>query len=307
VLAAVYPFWIANTTDAGDGVLATFLFAAGLALGARASQDGGPLTCLLFGLALAALSLVRAALLPFAAVALVWFLARCRRGPAGWLGASVAVLGFVGGLAPWTLRNYQQFGDLVPVVTSTHYHLWIGNNPHATGGPLTDPDMQAAADAAGLAQLGQAERYRELGRAWGRAVADDPAGFLRRRLSAGLYFLFGQRWFTDGELWQANDTAPAPAWLRQVYPPLLIGTLGALLLLALWGWRWSHGWRGPARLAVLAVLLVPLPYVLGHAEQLAGPRLPLDAVLLCYAAFALACLLPPLGWPMVRPEDRDDD
>ena len=42
----------------------------------------------------------------------------------------------------------------------------------------------------------------------------------------------------------------------------------------------------------LAAIWIPLPYVLGHAEALSGPRLPLDGVLLCYAAFALACLLP---------------
>ena len=44
--------------------------------------------------------------------------------------------------------------------------------------------------------------------------------------------------------------------------------------------------------AVLAMICVPLPYLLSHAGALSGPRLPLDAVLLCYAAFALACALP---------------
>jgi hypothetical protein len=45
----------------------------------------------------------------------------------------------------------------------------------------------------------------------------------------------------------------------------------------------------------LAAIWIPLPYVLSHAEALSGPRLPLDGVLLCYAAFALACLLPAHG------------
>ena len=42
----------------------------------------------------------------------------------------------------------------------------------------------------------------------------------------------------------------------------------------------------------LAVMWIPLPYLLSHAEALSGPRLPLDGVLLCYAAFALCGMLP---------------
>jgi hypothetical protein len=44
--------------------------------------------------------------------------------------------------------------------------------------------------------------------------------------------------------------------------------------------------------ASLAMVWIPLPYLLGHAEALQGPRLPLDGVLLCYAAFVLACIVP---------------
>jgi hypothetical protein len=47
--------------------------------------------------------------------------------------------------------------------------------------------------------------------------------------------------------------------------------------------------------AVLAMIWIPLPYVLSHAELLSGPRLPLDGVLLCYTAFALLCF-----WPGLR-------
>src|SRR5262249_47406431 len=79
LLGAVHPFWIINTAELTSGVLATFLLAASLALGARASQLGGPFASLLFGLALAGLALTRAALLPFTVVALAWFLFECRR------------------------------------------------------------------------------------------------------------------------------------------------------------------------------------------------------------------------------------
>src|SRR5262245_56473513 len=40
LLAALHPFWIINTAEIGDGVLATFLLAACLAFGTLSLQDG---------------------------------------------------------------------------------------------------------------------------------------------------------------------------------------------------------------------------------------------------------------------------
>src|SRR5205823_14454370 len=60
---------------------------------------------------------------------------------------------------------------------------------------------------------------------------------------------------------------------------ILQGTLLALCLLSLLGWRWTYAWRREARLATLAAVWIPLPYLLGHAGALWGPRLPLDGVL----------------------------
>ncbi len=64
ILAALHPFWIINTAEMNDGVLATFLLAASLMLGTRAAQAGGAVTSLLFGLALASLAMTRAASCP---------------------------------------------------------------------------------------------------------------------------------------------------------------------------------------------------------------------------------------------------
>src|SRR5262249_29394893 len=74
LFCALHPFWFINPAEIKDGVLATFLLAACLFLGIRASQSAGPISSLLYGFALAALALVRAALLPLALVALLWFL-----------------------------------------------------------------------------------------------------------------------------------------------------------------------------------------------------------------------------------------
>ncbi len=311
LFCALHPFWIINTAEIQDGVLATFLLALCLFAGARGSQSGSPISSLLYGLALAALALVRAALLPFAIVALLWFLLRCRTVRRGWLCALLAFLSFGNALAPWIIRDYKVFKDLVPVVDSAFLHLWEGNNPRANGGPQTDEMMlEALAEARGQDikavsdewKLPQKERYDRLAGEVLKQVQNDPAGTLRRRLQAGLVFMFGEEWLKHGVLWRNSSTErpDMPDWLGASYPALLYGSLLGMLALGLLGWRWTYGWRSPAMPSSLALIWVPLPYVLSHAEALQGPRLPLDGILLCYAAFAIAYLIPPIGatlWP----------
>ncbi len=298
-LCAVYPFWVANTAEIDDGVLATFLLALCLWLGARGGQDGGPFTSYLYGAGLAGLALVRAALLPFAFVAALWFLWRCRRLQRGWLYALLAFFGFATGLVPWGLRNGQYLRDVVPVADSAYLHLWAGNNPRADGGPMTEAALLEALPEARRQEVAKAPdqkaRYAVLGRAFWDQVREGPAGTLRRRLSAGVGFFLGADWFrADGKVWRA-ETESMPAWLERSHAALLYGSLLGALALGALGWRWTYGWRFESMPAALAVLWVPLPYVLSHAEALHGPRLPLDGVFLCYAAFAAVCLIPTVG------------
>lgn len=305
LLGALHPFAIIATAEIDDGVLAAFLLALAVWLGARAGQQGGAFTSLLYGLTLAGLALVRAALLPFAFVAVLWFLLRCRSLRSGWLYATVAFLGFLIGVAPWTLRNHQVLGDLVPIVDSTYLHLWMGNHPEATGGPQSEPMMLAALarsrgeDPATTAEQlagvkNQRQRYAQLGREVMRQIQADPASAVRRRLQAALCFLVGEEWLKTGELARKDQLAQRelPAWLADSYPAILQGTLLGMLLLAGLGWRWTWGWRHEAMPSSLAIIWIPLPYLLSHAASYSGPRLPLDGILLTYAAFALACCVP---------------
>jgi hypothetical protein len=299
LLSAVHPFWIVNTAELSGGVLATFLLAACLMLGTRASQAGGSLGSLLYGLALAGLALTRAALLPFALVALLWFLLRCRTLRAGWFCGLLAVLGFGNGLAPWTVRNYREFGEPIPVVDSAMLHLWMGNNPQATGGYLDERTLRKSLPPerldALLAEPNQARRYASLGKDVIREISGDPSAVIGRRLWAGLMFVFGENWFKNNNLAQtdtASETVTPPEWVSDVGEGVLRGSLLVMIVLGLLGWRFSFGWRKEARLAALAAIWVPLPYLLTHAAYLSGPRLPLDGVLLCFAAFALACWVP---------------
>ena len=302
LLAAVHPFWIINTGELTDGALATFLLAAALLLGTRGSQSGGACTSLFFGLCLAGLAMVRAALLPFAAVGLLWFLYQCKHVRHGWFNAILAFLGFANGLAPWAVRNWNAFERPVPIVTSAFLHLWIGNNPSATGGPMDETGLRASLSKERLDELlaesNQAKRYALLGQDVLQEIVRDPAATVTRRCQAGLKFLAGDDWFAGQRMSRAfhenaeGETAAPPEWLTANVEVWLQGTVLALLLLGMLGWRWSFAWKGNARLATLAFLWVPLPYLLSHAEELSGPRLPWDALLICYSAYALACLAP---------------
>jgi 4-amino-4-deoxy-L-arabinose transferase-like glycosyltransferase len=302
LFCAFHPFWIINSAELNDGVLVSFLVAASLALGARGSQDGGAFTSLGFGLALAGVGLTRAALLPFAIVALLWFLWQCRRIPFGWFASLLALIGFANGVAPWGIRNYFEFDRPIPVATSAYLHLWMGNNPHATGSTLNEPALRLTLSEDRLKTLleepNQAKRYNQLANECWQEVQDHPTETLSRRINAALVFLLGERWFKQRQLgWMQEKTegitAP-PDWMHDHAETILQATLLSMFALALLGWRWSYAWRRYGRLATVAMLCVPLPYVLSHAEQLSGPRLPLDGVMLCYAAFALASLIPGL-------------
>ena len=299
LLVAIHPFWIFNTVEVADGVLVSFLLAFALFLGTRASQTGDALSSLLLGLVLAALAMTRAALLPFAVAVLLWFLLRCRSVRTGWFCALVAFLGFGNGLIPWAVRNLQEYGEPVPVVDSALLHVWMGNNPLATGSTLDEATLRKTISSERLEALlnepNQATRYAALGKEIVQEVQNDPGATVGRRLWAGLMFLFGENWFKNNNLALLNppvEDGAGAAWVRHTGESFLRVSLLAMLVIGFFGWRLSLPWRREARLAALALVLVPLPYLVSHAEFLSGPRLPLDGVLLCYVAYALARLVP---------------
>ncbi|HVS37150.1 MAG TPA: hypothetical protein VMS17_16430, partial [Gemmataceae bacterium] len=300
LLCALYPFWVVNTAAIDDGVLATFLVSLVLFTGARASQTGGPFSSVIYGLALAGTALVRAALLPFAFVGLAWFLLRSRQIAGGWLAALLGFLGFVIGLAPWTVRNVQEFNEPIPIVDSAYLHVWMGNNPYAYGGPVP-PEALPDEDRRKLEEdKKQPERYARLSKFVWEDMQSHPAAVAQHRYQSGLAFFFGAPTQAGPPLMSVVEAAPSTDAKAESNNRSALGqsavaffwTLVAVMALAFLGWRWSYGWHALSTPAALAMFWIPLPYILSHAELLSGPRLPLDGVLLCYASFAILCLVP---------------
>jgi len=297
VMAALHPFWIVNQSELADGTVVTFLLAAALFLGTTAARTGGPLSSVLFGLSLAALALVRATLLPFSFLALGWFLLRCRLLRLGWFVGLLALLGFGNGLALWMVRNHNVFKDTIPIATSTYLHAWMGNYPGATGGPVDEKALRASLPAARVKELvaeaNQAKRYNRLSHDVVRQVREDPSGALARRFGASLRFLLGEAWLQRRTLVDSREGGAEPPeivgnWAQFAHHAALLG----LFVLGAVGWRLSKSWSKESRLATLALIWIPIPYVLSHAEALSGPRLPWDVPLIVFAGYSVAWLLP---------------
>lgn len=297
LFAAAHPFWVVDVATIADGTLAGTALALCLLLASQAGEKGGPLKSLLLGGSLAGLALVKAAFLPFSFVLLIWFLLRSRSLKLGWLYAVCAFLGFGAALAPWTIRNYQVFEGPVPVVSSTYLHLWIGNNPKATGGPATDDMWTDEIKAELTAVPRQPDRYQVLANKVVDEVKQQPLKTMHRRLTAIQVFLFGDSYLKDRTLAVQTEDGKrdTPPWLLQSDEYVFQGVLLGMVVLTFLGWRWSYGWKDECVPAALAMMWVPLPYILGHAGALSSARLPLDGVFLCFSAFALCCFVPGLG------------
>lgn len=316
LFVAADPFAIINTGELQDGVLTSFLLAAALSAGATAGQRAGAVSSILLGLALAGLVLVRLALVPFALATLIWFLYRNSHLRAGWLAALLAFLAFGAAVGSWMGNNYQRRGEPLPIVDTVWWHLWLGNNPQATGGPAGDmaplqpaqpeleqPKDEKADDAKAPPKPPAVPRlgHEELARHVLDEVTEHPVETVERRVLAALWFFTGgvegQRFGMFAEPVREPGDEPLPR-----LGEILYCTLAGMLFLSLIGWRWSYAWRYHSMPLQLAVFWVPLPYLLSHAEALHGPRLPLDGVLLTLAAFTVCCLVPGLGGRLLRGE-----
>ncbi len=138
-----------------------------------------------FGLWLGALALLNPALTPAYPFLVLWPFAR----GGSWAWARVArraglvIVGWVVAIAPWTIRNYAHFGELVYVRGGFAIQLWLGVCPEADPGgadafkaqfPLNNPDVQRH-----VAEIGERRFIRECADRAKEAIQQDPWRFVR--------------------------------------------------------------------------------------------------------------------------------
>ncbi|HQR06892.1 MAG TPA: hypothetical protein PLN21_08725 [Gemmatales bacterium] len=304
LVAALYPHWVINVAEIEDGVLSSFLLAWSLYLAISVGQQGGTVRSLLLGLVLAALTLTRAALLPFAVVVQLWFCLRCRRISNGWFGCIVMVLGFVGGLTPWALLCFDKFNAPIPIVTSSWFHVWVGNNASSDGSGF-NWSMKKRLDPALVTKLeltSQQERYALLAETVVNEVIEKPWEACQHRLKSLMQFMIGAGTLTGYTgFWPGVQSITPPVWVK----PALVGSLVLLFALGFLGWRWSYGWKEQSAPLSLAVFWIPLPYLLSHAGTFHTARLPLDGVLIVLACLGFLCLIPGVGSCLLAGEKED--
>jgi hypothetical protein len=154
-------------------------------------------------------------------------------------------------ITPWTIRNHNVHGRLVPIKDSFPKELWYGNNPDATGTPF----LRGGATPIDLPEIwhemyGKASEIQMMDaiaeKAW-EYVRSDPAAFVRRTLTKILWFwtavprsllrVTGEGeavrfyWLHTG-YWAAFLLAAALAvgWMKIRIPPLHAAALSAVIL-----------------------------------------------------------------------------
>jgi hypothetical protein len=140
LLVAAWPSQIAYCALVSDSVLFELLLWAGAALLVHPARDLKRST--IAGLVFGAATLVR----PYALLVPLVLLAR-RGDWLAWLRrAALVYAALFAVVLPWTLRNRAVLGTPVLVSTNGGVNLYIGHNPHATGGYDDVPELDQSRD-----------------------------------------------------------------------------------------------------------------------------------------------------------------
>ncbi len=256
-----------------------------------------PFHWVLFGVSLGVTALLRQVFLLFAPFLFAWILLTVflRRGNTsivqalrqpffGLFASGLIMLAFI---IPITLFNYQQFDHFVLLNTNSGYALFWGNHPvhEYRFVPIFTPDMPTYQELIPqeLLHLNEAQldsALRELGASFMR---ENPQRYLMLCLTRiPAYFQFGY--------------SAQSSMLSNI---VRIASLGVALPFMLFGlFKWGRGKvqarskQWDASLLVLFAFIYTLAHIMTWA--LVRYRLPVDAVLLQFAAFALVGLLKPV-------------
>jgi Dolichyl-phosphate-mannose-protein mannosyltransferase len=302
VSAALTAFYGYFVFYAGSLVTESLYFVATLwaldaatAIGCRV-RDGAPISrrhWMWLGLAMAVTVLLRQAFLLMVPVILTWIFWQLRRhrraaSPAASLrtalggpAMSLVVLGVC--VLPWTIRNYQAFGDFVLLNTNAGFVLFWGNHPvHGTsfipilpGGALN----YGALLPKDLTALNEAQLDRTLLRRGAGFIAADPGRYVRLSISrAREYFKF----------WPSAESSRASNLVRVlsfgvVFPFMVLGA--ALMVVR----RWQQAAHPEGvRLLLLVAVLYSVVHLL--TWTLVRYRLPVDAITMPIAASAVVAV-----------------
>jgi len=216
----------------------------------------------------------------------IWFLIE-RPGKRGLSLAVLFLLPVLVIVGAWTVRNYRQMGQPVPISLNGGYNFWLGNFPGstATTGNRELPGQREEEAGLRAARAGEVELDRAYFRKGVEHVLAEPGRFVRLSLAKA------------ATLWNLYPT-PATREASTAEKVASILSYGVLLPFGLY-WLFRNIRRSPlARLS----LLFFIAYTVVHALTISKVRfrLPLDTLVVVMAVGGLADLARRLGWRVLE-------
>jgi hypothetical protein len=205
---------------------------------------------------------------------------------------ALAVAGFAVAIAPWTIRNYIEFRQVIFVRAGVPFELWFGNLPYMTGwlnrySFWRDHPGENERERHVLLSMGETPYFAYCKQRFWETYHKDPKAFWRRTFSRTVYVLLSD----------PTDPAHYPSmrdskWHGYVVTRLAINSL--LLILGLAGasmaWRLRYRIHGLLGVGLLsAVPFIPTAVWDRHT-------LPLRMMLVLMAAFLIAAFLHRWRW-----------
>jgi 4-amino-4-deoxy-L-arabinose transferase-like glycosyltransferase len=281
-VTAIYPYFIlySATIMTETSFMIVLLWSLYLAMGLaqRPTWTGG----LFFGLSLGIATLIRQSILPWALVLSLWLLwSALRKGSSRRMLGVLVLSALMVALAilPFTIRNYRMYGQFLLLNSNAGYAMYSAQHPlHGTefhefiGIPIPEE----------LKGLNEAQMDRELMQLGIGFVLAEPGRYLQLSLSRIIDFI---------EFWPTPDTSLLHNVGRVgslgVMLPFII--IGLVLAVKQSGPKAQGSWLAFSASPLAMVLLFAAVYTVQHVLTWAMPRyrLPVDAVLLSFAALGL--------------------
>jgi 4-amino-4-deoxy-L-arabinose transferase-like glycosyltransferase len=280
VIAALNPTLIGYTSYVWETSLFTLGVVVSVWLSQRLARTPiGARRYFAYGVWLGALALLNPALT--IAYPLLVLYPLCRTYSGRWkrisMGVLAAVLGWSAAIAPWTIRNYVEFGELIYVRSGFMLELWLGVCPEADAHgaavfqrqyPLSSIEVQGK-----VAEMGEEAFIAECSRKAKEAIAADPVRF------AKLVLMRVVDYWTGASLTHAEpDGSVIPRSPGRLAVMIFLTVEVLVLLIALF----MRSRRADGLMWILTILLLfSIVYCVTHVQvRYRTPSEPLVAVLL---------------------------
>lgn len=209
---------------------------------------------------------------------LLWLAQRRWQSQLPWLPkVSLVVILFISCLAPWTVRNYTEFGKLIPIKDNFGLEFWLGNNPSVKRDwspdkhPVGDPQQMQQ-----LIRLGETDYMRAKQHDAIEFIESHPAVFLKSSFDrlvdtwTGLNDVPWDRWV------HALHAGTAYIWSTTAFSMLAL--IGLFLAARSGGFASAPVWSAP--------IIFPVTYYITHSQL--RYRHPIDPVITVLAVYAVA-------------------